>query len=144
MFDWFKNKKLEKKLRANLVDLKNMILDIQISETASAKELEEFYAKIAAWNRVLNEKQLELFTVAKRLTSEDKLEILKHLDTCINNYSMKIIKINDVLIKCLEEETISPDTKVEIINFGKDNIAKSDQTINTLRDLAKAIALGNK
>ncbi len=138
---WSKKRKMDKTIKATLAELKQMILSMQISATSSAAELEDFYSKIDLWNKVLTEKQVEFFTVMGQLTLEDKAELLKHIEVCINNYGAKMIKLNDVLIRCLEEDAISPDTKVEIITFGKSNIVKSDKTINVLRDMAKCIVL---
>ena len=42
MFNWIKKSKIKKEIKNNLSELKNMILDINITEDSSGKELEEF------------------------------------------------------------------------------------------------------
>ena len=70
MFNWLKKRKQNKELKQNLIELKKMILDINIAEDSSGKELEEFYTKINIWAKVLEEKQIEFFTAIKELFAE--------------------------------------------------------------------------
>lgn len=141
MFNWTKKGKIKKELKNNLSELKNMILDINITEDSSGKELEEFYTKVAVWAKVLEEKQIEFFTVMKELSLVDKNMLLNHINNCVQAYGAKMIKLNDALIAYLDEKKLSPSTKTEIALFGKNNINKSNETLAVLRDLAKYIAL---
>lgn len=141
MFNWLKKHKNKKEIKKNLIELKKMILEIKINENSSGKELEEFYNKVAVWAKVLSEKEIEFFTVMGELSTSDKVELLNHIDACVHNYGAKMVKLNDVLIACLDEEKISASTKAEIVLFGKSNIDKSNETLSILRNLAKYIAL---
>lgn len=141
MFDWLKKRKQNKELKQNLMELKKMILEINIAEDASGKELEEFYSKVAIWARVLSEKQIEFFAAMSALSPADKIELLNHIDTCVRNYGAKMVKLNEALIQYLEEEKLSSATKSEIALFGKNNVDKSNETLATLQDLSKYIAL---
>ena len=141
MFNWIKKSKIKKEIKNNLSELKNMILDINITEDSSGKELEEFYTKVAIWAKVLEEKQIEFFTVMKELSLVDKNMLLNHINNCVQAYGAKMIKLNDALIAYLDDEQLSPSTKAEIALFGKNNINKSNETLAVLRDLAKYIAL---
>lgn len=141
MFNWLKKRKQNKELKQNLIELKKMILDINIAEDSSGKELEEFYTKINIWAKVLEEKQIEFFTAIKELSLADKNILLNHINNCVQVYGAKMIKLNDALIAYLDEEKLSPSTKTEIALFGKNNINKSNETLTVLRDLAKYIAL---
>lgn len=141
MFNWIKKSKIKKEIKNNLSELKNMILDINITEDSSGKELEEFYTKVAVWAKVLEEKQIEFFTVMKELSLVDKNMLLNHINNCVQAYGAKMIKLNDALIAYLDEEKLSPSTKTEIALFGKNNVNKSNETLAVLRNLAKYIAL---
>lgn len=141
MFNWLKKHKRNKELKQNLMELKKMILEINITEDASGKELEDFYNKVAVWARVLSEKQIEFFAVMGELSPADKIELLNHIDTCVRNYGAKMVKLNDALIQYLEEEKLSSATKSEIALFGKNNVDKSNETLATLQNLSKYIAL---
>ena len=141
MFNWLKKRKQNKELKQNLIELKKMILDINIAEDSSGKDLEEFYTKINIWAKVLEEKQIEFFTAIKELSLADKNILLNHINNCVQVYGAKMIKLNDALIAYLDEEKLSPSTKTEIALFGKNNINKSNETLTVLRDLAKYIAL---
>lgn len=141
MFNWLKKRKQNKELKQNLIELKKMILDINIAEDSSGKELEEFYTKINIWAKVLEEKQIEFFTAIKELPLADKNILLNHINNCVQVYGAKMIKLNDALIAYLDEEKLSPSTKTEIALFGKNNINKSNETLTVLRGLAKYIAL---
>ena len=94
MFDWLKKRKQSKELKQNLMELKKMILEINITEDASGTELEEFYSKVAIWARVLSEKQIEFFAAMGALSPADKIELLNHIDTCVRNYGAKMVKLN--------------------------------------------------
>ena len=137
MFNWIKKSKIKKEIKNNLSELKNMIL----TEDSSRKELEEFYTKVAIWAKVLEEKQIEFFTVMKELSLVDKNMLLNHINDCIQAYGAKMIKLNNALIAYLDEEKLSPSTKTEIALFGKNNVNKSNETLAVLRDLAKYIVL---
>lgn len=141
MFNWIKKSKIKKEIKNNLSELKNMILDINITEDSSGKELEEFYTKVAIWAKVLEEKQIEFFTVMKELSLVDKNMLLNHINDCIQAYGAKMIKLNNALIAYLDEEKLSSSTKTEIALFGKNNVNKSNETLAVLRDLAKYIVL---
>ena len=141
MFNWLKKHKNKKELKQNLMELKKMILEINITEDASGKELEEFYSKVAVWARVLSEKQIEFFAAMGALSPADKIELLNHIDICVRNYGAKMVKLNDALIQYLEEEKLSSATKSEIALFGKNNVDKSNETLATLQNLSKYIAL---
>jgi hypothetical protein len=52
-----------------------------------------------------------------------------------------MVKLNDALIQYLEEEKLSSATKSEIALFGKNNVDKSNETLATLQNLSKYIAL---
>lgn len=141
MFNWFKKHKINKEIKQNLSELKQMIMNIQITKSASGKELEEFYTQVDVWDKVLSEKRVEFYTVMSQLTVDDKMELLKHLDECINIYGSRMIVLNEALIGYLENDKLSPTTKAEIAHFGSENVIKSDKTITVLRDIAKYIAL---
>lgn len=141
MFNWLKKYKRNKELKQNLMELKKMILEINITEDASGKELEDFYNKVAVWARVLSEKQIEFFAAMGELSPADKVELLTHIDTCVRNYGAKMVKLNEALIQYLEEEKLSSATKSEIALFGKNNVDKSNETLATLQNLSKYIAL---
>ena len=141
MFNWIKKSKIKKEIKNNLSELKNMILDINITEDSSGKELEEFYTKVAIWAKVLEEKQIEFFTVMKELSLVDKNMLLNHINDCIQVYGAKMIKLNNALIAYLDEEKLSPSTRTEIALVGKNNVNKSNETLAVLRDLAKYIVL---
>lgn len=143
MFNIFKKYKMNKQIKQNLKELKKIILETQISSKASAKELEIFYEQVETWARVLKEKQKEFDITISNLSVADKLELLMHIDRCVDNYGTNMISLNDIIIQCLDADNISPNTKLNLVAFGKKNIAKSDETINTLRELGKHIAANN-
>lgn len=141
MCNWIKNIKTKREIRRNINELKDMLLTIKISQDASNKELETFYDKIAIWDKVLTDKPTEFFVVMGKLSSADKLLLLNHIETCINDYGIKMIKLNEALLQYLDEEKLSQKTKVEIAVFGKQNVTRAEQTLTTLRNLAKYITL---
>lgn len=141
MFGWFKKQKEKKQIKQNLDELKKMILSINIPEKASKAELDTFYEQVNVWDRVINEKEMEFNVVMSQLSAADKIELVKHIDKCIGNYGRNMVKLNDTLINYLEAENILPSTKVEIVSFGRSNMAKSDETIESLKNLAGHIVL---
>lgn len=149
MLNWFKRKKAAKHLkkaaeqefRQNLVVLKNMILEINLSEKASAKEVNDFYEAVELWKKILTEKGFEFDVVISKLSKKDKEMLLTHIRKCMSIYGSIMISLNDSLIEYLNATNISSTTKATIAAFGKENIAKSDETLNVLKELAQHIAM---
>lgn len=148
MLNWFKRKKAEKQLKKaaeqefekNLAALKNMILEIDLPEKASAKEVDAFYETVSLWKKILAEKSFEFDVFVSKLSRKDKEMLLVHIRKCMSIYGSIMISLNDNLIEYLNATNISSTTKANIAAFGKENIAKSDETLNVLKELAQHIA----
>jgi len=139
MFNWLKRKKQKMLLDKHLKNLKQLILNVDISEKPTKEELDKFYSQIEAWSDILIERREHVVEVMKCFSVKDKLELFLHLDTCINNYGKAMIELSEALHTCLNNEKISNETKVEIATFGKDNLIKAEETLKKIQALAKSL-----
>lgn len=140
MFNWFKNRKIKKQIQQNMAEIKHTLLDITISSHASKTELDHFYTQIKIWNDVLTQRSTEFEVVIQQLDAKDKLILYKHLLSCLRNYVENMSALNKMLTECIEAVNISPETKLEIINFGKENIAIIEKTHTVLDNLITRIS----
>lgn len=141
MFGWFKNRKTKKEIKEHLMELKKLLLEINLNANASAKEVEEFYQQIKIWEKILAEKSFELDKVIQLWSAKDRNDLVWHIDKCINNYGDTMIALNETLLNYLDAVNISHETKVGIANFGRENVNKSNATLNVLRNLVKHICM---
>ena len=132
-------KRMSKEVKKHVNDIIQLLLNIDIPEKASLDDLKRFYDLVETWERVLNEKVIEFDKVMSVVSIKDKENLLNNINRCIHNYGCNMIEFNDSLLSCLNAENISQNTKAKICAFGKENVEKSDKTINTLRELAKHI-----